>query len=83
MSRYVQNEGYSFITASNGVETLEKVRSEMPDLVLLDVNMPNKDGFEVLAEIRKGPDDWPYSSDYFYRCALESDGYAGRLESRC
>ena len=55
MSRYVQNEGYGFITASNGVETLEKVRSEMPDLVLLDVNMPNKDGFEVLAEIRKDP----------------------------
>ena len=55
MSRYVQNEGYSFITASNGVETLEKVRSEMPDLVLLDVNMPNKDGFEVLAEIRGNP----------------------------
>jgi len=55
MSRYVQNEGYGFIMASNGVETLEKVRSEMPDLVLLDVNMPDKDGFEVLAEIRKDP----------------------------
>jgi two-component system phosphate regulon sensor histidine kinase PhoR len=55
MSRYMQDEGYSFITASNGVEALEKVRSEMPDLVLLDVNMPIKDGFAVLAEIRDDP----------------------------
>ena len=55
MSRYMQDEGYSFITASNGAEALEKVRSEMPDLVLLDVNMPIKDGFAVLAEIREDP----------------------------
>jgi signal transduction histidine kinase/two-component SAPR family response regulator len=55
MSRYMQDEGYSFITASNGVETLEKIRSEMPDLVLLDVNMPVKDGFTVLAEMRDDP----------------------------
>ena len=55
MSRYMQDEGYSFLTASNGVEALEKVRSEMPDLVLLDVNMPIKDGFAVLAEMRDDP----------------------------
>ena len=55
MSRYMQDEGYSFVTASNGVEALEKVRSEMPDLILLDVNMPIKDGFAVLAEMRDDP----------------------------
>ena len=55
MSRYMQDEGYSYITASNGVEALEKIRSEMPDLVLLDVNMPAKDGFTVLAEMREDP----------------------------
>lgn len=52
LSRYMQSEGYSYITASNGVETLEKIRAEMPDLVLLDVNMPQKDGFAVLEEMR-------------------------------
>ncbi len=49
------NEGYAFITAADGQETLDKVRTELPDLVLLDVNMPGKSGFEVLAEIRADP----------------------------
>ena len=55
MSRYMQDEGYGFITASNGAEALEKIHSELPDLVLLDVNMPVKDGFTVLAEMREDP----------------------------
>lgn len=55
LSRYLQQEGYALITAFNGVETLKKIRSEMPDLILLDVNMPEKDGFEVLQEIRADP----------------------------
>ncbi|MCS6909005.1 MAG: response regulator [Anaerolineales bacterium] len=52
----LSSEGYTFITASDGQETLDKVRAEKPDLVLLDVNMPGKSGFEVLAEIRADPD---------------------------
>jgi signal transduction histidine kinase/DNA-binding response OmpR family regulator len=55
LARYLSNEGYAYITAKNGLETLEKVRSEIPDLVLLDVNMPYKDGFTVLKEIRADP----------------------------
>ena len=55
LARYLGNEGYGYIQARDGLETLEKVRSEMPDLVLLDVNMPYKDGFAVLEEIRADP----------------------------
>ena len=55
LSRYLENEGYDYVQAKDGEETLEKVRSEMPDIVLLDVNMPKKDGFTVLAEIRADP----------------------------
>ena len=55
LSRYLQSEGYSFIAASDGLEALEKIRSEMPDLILLDVNMPKMDGFEVLQQIRTDP----------------------------
>ena len=55
LARYLENEGYGYIKAKDGFETLEKVRSELPDLVLLDINMPNKDGFAVLGEIRSDP----------------------------
>lgn len=55
LSRYMQSDGYHYVTASNGRETLEKTRAEMPDLVLLDVNMPDKDGFTVLEEMRADP----------------------------
>ncbi|MBV6400400.1 MAG: Sensor histidine kinase RcsC [Anaerolineales bacterium] len=55
LARYLSNEGYKHIKAKDGVETLTLVRSDMPDLVLLDVNMPRKDGFAVLEEIRADP----------------------------
>ena len=55
LSRYLEKEGYSYIKAKDGQETLEKTRSYMPDLILLDINMPNKDGFAVLKEIRADP----------------------------
>ena len=55
LTRYLEGEGYNYIKAQDGRETLEKIRAAMPDLVLLDVNMPNKDGFTVLEEIRTDP----------------------------
>lgn len=55
LARYLGNEGYGYIKAVDGLDTLEKVRSQLPDLVLLDINMPHKDGFAVLEEIRSDP----------------------------
>lgn len=45
--------GYEVLTASDGVEALEQVQAQEPDLVVLDVLMPNKDGFETLKELRR------------------------------
>ncbi len=52
LARFIKNEGYDYIVASNGIEVLQKAHLEMPDLILLDVNMPEKDGFTALKELR-------------------------------
>ena len=44
--------GYTVYTAADGLEALEVVEKEMPDLILLDINMPKMDGFEVVKQIR-------------------------------
>lgn len=44
--------GYIVHTAADGLEALDTVEKEMPDLILLDINMPRMDGFEVVKRIR-------------------------------
>lgn len=46
-------KGYQVIKATSGKAALEKVDSEKPDLVFLDIRMPGMDGIEVLKQIRK------------------------------
>lgn len=46
-------EGYEVITANNGAEGLKKAKIEKPDLILLDIMMPEMDGIEACTEIRK------------------------------
>ncbi|HEX9115754.1 MAG TPA: response regulator transcription factor [Anaerolineae bacterium] len=46
-------EGYDVFEAADGLAALDKVREDLPDLVLLDVMMPNLDGFETLARVRE------------------------------
>lgn len=48
----LEHDGFQVNEAFNGVQAIEKVRSNLPDLVLLDVMMPDIDGFEVLRIIR-------------------------------
>ncbi|MEG0500056.1 MAG: hybrid sensor histidine kinase/response regulator, partial [Rikenellaceae bacterium] len=49
----LKNECYQIVTATNGIEALEVVKKEMPDLILLDVMMPGMSGFEVSVELKK------------------------------
>lgn len=46
-------EGYEVITANNGAEGLKKAKIEKPELILLDIMMPEMDGIEACSEIRK------------------------------
>ena len=53
VSMNLELEGYQLSVASNGYEALSKVIEELPDLVILDVMMPEMDGFETLKRIRE------------------------------
>jgi len=54
-SAILQNEGYETITASSGKECLEKLKSAKPDLILLDMMMPEMSGRETCQRIRENP----------------------------
>ncbi len=49
----LDKEGFNVITANSGVMAIDIITKEIPDLILLDVNMPKMDGFEVIKEIKK------------------------------
>ncbi|MDA8188418.1 MAG: response regulator transcription factor [Dehalococcoidales bacterium] len=53
---YLSNEGYNVETAAHGVEALEKARLVKPNLVVLDLMMPEMDGWEVCRRLRKDGD---------------------------
>ena len=46
-------EGFEVLEASDGLDAIRKAREDLPDLVILDVEMPKLDGFETLREIRR------------------------------
>ncbi|MFC1978293.1 response regulator transcription factor [Chloroflexota bacterium] len=54
-TKAVLESKYQVITAYNGNEGLEKVVEERPDLIILDVIMPEKDGFTVCKELKQNP----------------------------
>ncbi|MDD5145413.1 MAG: response regulator [Candidatus Pacebacteria bacterium] len=51
LQKKLAKEGYNISVARDGEEGLEKMRESAPDLVLLDIIMPKKGGFEVMAEM--------------------------------
>lgn len=54
----LERDGYKIISATSGEECLERLNTDRPDLVLLDIMMPGMDGWEVCKEI-KGGNDYP------------------------
>lgn len=52
-SRKLTEHGFQVDVAGDGNEALQKLMADKPDLMLLDLIMPNKDGFEVLSEVSK------------------------------
>ncbi len=56
VKRVLEAEGYDFLEAENGAQGLEVASTERPDLILVDISMPDMDGYEVTARLRKMDD---------------------------
>jgi chemosensory pili system protein ChpA (sensor histidine kinase/response regulator) len=52
MTRFLEREGFNVVTAKDGVDALQLLQEEIPDLMLLDIEMPRMDGFEVAKNVR-------------------------------
>lgn len=52
----LEAEGFAIDVAANGDEAVERIRKNVPNLILLDLLMPKRDGFYVLEEVKKNPE---------------------------
>ena len=55
MARKVASQGYEVISAKDGQDAWDKIVSEIPDIIILDLNMPKMDGWSVLSQLRQNP----------------------------
>lgn len=53
MAKRIEREGYEVIAVGDGQQAWDKIQSEAPDIIILDLNMPYKDGFQVLRLVRE------------------------------
>ena len=60
MAKKITAVGFDVVTAADGVIAWEKIKTEAPDILVLDLTMPNMDGFTVLKNLRQTPpnDKW-------------------------
>ena len=55
MARKIASQGYEVITAKDGQEAWDKIVSDIPDVIILDLNMPKMNGWAVLSLLRQNP----------------------------
>lgn len=56
LSDFLAANGYATVAASSGPEGIERFESDAPDLLLVDIQLPRKNGFELLREIKGRPE---------------------------
>ena len=85
ITQALNGKGYRIITASDGEEALQTAQNEHPDLILLDVVLPKKNGFQVCRQLKTAPATQDISiilvtsksqdSDRFWGLKQGADGY--------
>lgn len=73
----LQRQNYDVVTASNGMQGITMARTEQPDLILLDVMMPDLDGYQVCQQIRSNPETAPIPIIMFTAKTQVEDKVAG------
>lgn len=56
LGEYLNSEGFEVVYAEDGEIGIELIKSEKPDLILLDIVLPKKDGYQVLQESKENPE---------------------------
>jgi len=78
---YLEHAGFSVLVASNGVEALRIARTERPDLIVLDLGLPGRDGLDVTRELRRDPAVSSVPIVMLTARADESDKLVGNLRA--
>ena len=81
VSRLLRSAGYDVLEASTGAEGLRLVKERRPDLVLLDVNLPDISGIEVCKRIKSDPETANIFVVHLSAAEISSDSQANGLES--
>jgi DNA-binding response OmpR family regulator len=55
MAKKISSQNYDVIKAKDGQEAWSKIVNELPDIIILDLNMPKMDGWSVLSQLRQNP----------------------------
>jgi CheY-like chemotaxis protein/MinD-like ATPase involved in chromosome partitioning or flagellar assembly len=73
----LQRQGYEVMAATTGNQAMQKATSDIPDLIILDVMMPDMDGYEVCRRLRANPNTQPVPIIMFTAKTLIDDKVAG------
>ncbi len=80
----IRKKGYEVIVANNGQEALDAVSVQKPDLILLDIMMPVKDGLETLEQLKSDPETRAIPvlilTNYGYGFLRENAQYGGAVD---
>jgi twitching motility two-component system response regulator PilH len=73
----LQGKGFELITATDGEEALDKALREMPELIVLDIVLPKKNGFQVCRQLKTAPDTQNIKVLLLSSKSQDSDRYWG------
>jgi twitching motility two-component system response regulator PilH len=77
MASLLKKNNFETTTASNGLEAIAQVKANHPDVIILDVIMPNMHGYELCRKLRDNPDTWDINIVMCSSKSTDADRYWG------